>query len=119
MQFETEIFEETSPLPDGSLEDSLSLGEIMEQDSTNIGISSGAAEEVVPPPEPEGFLGGLFSRGKKVVQQDDQDIVDNIDVSQQPSLTSMGESGQMSTSLTNESSRNLAGAYISQSKSTR
>jgi len=115
MEFNTEDFE-LPPLVQSmdrsSTDNSFTLGEILEQNSANNTILSGSAEDfdllVQPAAEPGGFFGGLFGRVKKVVQNQD----DSLDVSQQHSTGSLGESGHMSGQM---SSQQLGGAFYVQS----
>lgn len=116
MEFNTEDFE-LPPLVQSmdrsSTDDSFTLGEILEQNSANNTILSGSAEDfdlLVQPAaaEPEGFFGGLFGRVKNMVENQD----DNLDVSQQHSTGSLGESGHMSGQM---SSQQLGGAFYVQS----
>ena len=108
-------------LGEQSMEGSFTLGEIMEQKSSSSMIPTGAPEEITPSIQ-ESFFGGLIGKVKsKLRKGDDQDnlINNDMDVSQQNSLGSMGESGQMSMSTTQQSSQNLAGAFFLQTKPTR
>ena len=98
-------------------QDSFTLGEIMEQNSANTAVLSGGPDNLLDlpqPPEPEGFFGGMFSRVKGMVQkQDDQDNTNDLDVSNQQSTGSLGESGQMSASQQSSQNMLLAGGMQS------
>lgn len=89
---------------DRSMEDSISIGDIMNHNSSDILIPSGSADDVLlmppaPPPVPEGLLGGLFHRVKNMVKtpKDDDNPGKNAP-EQQRSMNSLGESGQSSRS---------------------
>jgi len=104
-----------------SMEGSFTLGEIMEQKSSSSIIPTGAPEEITPSIQ-ESLFSGLIGKVKsKLGKEDDQDnfINNDMDVSQQNSLGSMGESGQLSMSTAQQSSQNLAGAFFLQTKPTR
>jgi len=103
---------------DRSLEDSFSLGEIMEQNSANSFVLSGAAEDVlvVPLVPTTGLFGGIVNKVKNMVQKQD-----DLDVSQQHSTGSLGESGLNNSTMSgaHQSSQHLAGAYFMQPSAKR
>jgi len=91
MNFDDLVTPQIQPMDDPSMENSMSIGDLMNQNSMGSSslVASGAAEEPLPAPVAEGFFGGLFDRVKSMVQKQNDDLNTNIDISQR----SMGESG--------------------------
>lgn len=118
MNFEDLVTPHIQPLDDPTMEDSMSIGDLMNQNSTGSSslIASGAAEEPLPAPVAEGFVEGLFNRVKNMVQNLNDDPTTNIDISQR-SMGSLGESGTNSSTLqmsatSHQSSSQLAGGFF-------
>lgn len=111
MQFDSEALQVPQlEQMDRSMEDSLSLGDIMEQNSAGSFGLSGVAEDSVPV-EPDTLLGGMFNRVKNMIRkQDDNGANNHPDVSQQTGPGNLGESGISNTAQ--QSSQHLAGGYI-------
>jgi len=121
MDFDSDFLEQGVPHVqpmDRSLEDSFSLGEIMEQNSTGSFVLSGAAEDLPVPPVPPatGLFDGIVNKVKNMVQKQD-----DLDVSQQHSTGSLGESGLNNSTMSaaHQSSHHLAGAYFVQPSAKR